>query len=115
MGVLAVDVDKELADLTHLLRGGRRTVDVAARPAAGVEDAAQQQFVVGFEVVGGEPGADLRKPAEREGSRNFGLVAAGADDAGIGTVAERQGQRIDQDRLAGAGFPGQRTKTGRKF
>ena len=112
MGVLTVDIDQELADLTQLLGGCRRTVDVAARAAAGIEHATQQQFVIGFEVVGCQPGDYLRQAADLEGGRHFGPVATGADDAGIGTIAQGQRQRVDQDRLAGPGFPGQCAKTG---
>ena len=115
VGMLTVDIDQELADLAHLLGGRRRTVDVAARAAAGVEYAAQDQFVPGVEVVGGQPGDYLRQPTDLEGRRHLGPLATGTHDAGIGAVAEGQRQRIDQDRLAGPGFPGQRAETGRKL
>ena len=111
VGVLAVDVDEELADFAQLLGGRRRTVDVAARAAAGIEDAPQDQFFIPVEIVGRQPFADRRQPGDVEGRRHLGPFAAGAHDTGVGALAERQRQRIDQDRLARPGFPGQRAET----
>ena len=115
MGMLTVDIDQELTNLSHLLGSRRRAVDITARTAAGIEHPAQDQLVLGSEVVGGQPGDYLRQPADLEGGCDLGPLATGAHDAGIGAVAERQRQRIDQDRLAGPGFPGQRAKTGGKL
>ena len=39
--------------------------------------------------------------------RPRGLLGAGAQQAGVGTVAERKAEGIQKDRLAGAGFPGE--------
>jgi hypothetical protein len=82
--VLTVDVDEPFSDFAQLLRSRRRTVDVGARTAAGINDAAQQQFVAGIEVVGGKPVADRGQRRDIEGRGDFRLVAAGADDAGVG-------------------------------
>lgn len=107
--------DEELADFAQLQGGCRRAVDIAARAAAGIEYATQDQFVLGFDIIGCQPGTDRRQRGDVEGRCNLGLVATGAHDAGIGALAQRQRQGIDEDRLAGPGFPSQGAKTGRKF
>jgi hypothetical protein len=63
VGVLAMDIDQPFADFAQLLNGGRRTVDVGARAATGIDDAAQQQFVVAVEIIGGQPVAHLGQAA----------------------------------------------------
>jgi hypothetical protein len=40
------------------------------------------------------------------------LLGAAAHRSGIGAFAQRQGQRIDQDGLAGTGLAGQRAEAG---
>ena len=105
----------EFTDLAQLLCSRWRAVDVATRAATGIEHAAQDQPIVGVEIVGGQPGADRRQCGDVERRRHFGLVASGTDDTGIGTLAKRQRKRIDEDRLAGTGLPGQRAETRRKL
>ena len=45
-----------------------------------------------------------------EFSRNFCPLATGTHHAGIGPFTQHQGQGVDQDRLAGAGFTGQHSE-----
>jgi len=47
-----------------------------------------------------------------EGRGDVGTRLARPHDAGVGACPERQGQRVDQDRLAGAGLTGKHRETG---
>ncbi len=109
MLVLAMDVDQTLAQLFDLLQRRRPAIHVRARPSTRFENATQQadsglvRQVVAVQplrhagqIVDGKLGADLR------------ARAALAHQAGIAALAQHQGQGIDQDRLAGAGLPGER-------
>jgi hypothetical protein len=99
VSMLAVDIDQPFADFAQLLNGGRRAVDVGARAAAGIDDAAQQQLVVSVEIVISQPVAYLGQAGDVESRRHLGLVAAGAHDAGIGrarpSASARASIRID--------------------
>ena len=52
----------------------------------------------------GQPGARGGQRGQIEFRRQFGAIAAGAHHAAVGAGARQQQQRIDQQRLAGAGF-----------
>jgi hypothetical protein len=110
--VLAVDVDQALAQLAQLADGGRAAVDPGAALALGVDTAAQQQrsFAVIVEAGLGQPGG--QRPWAVELGGDLGARRALAHHAGVGAVAERELQRVDQDGLAGARLAGQRGEAG---
>lgn len=102
MRVLAVDVDEHLAHFAQLRERRARAVDEGARAAVRVDDAPQHHRVVGVERVLVEPTRDA--VVRREFGADVGPAAAGAHDARVGALAERERERIDQDRFAGARF-----------
>ena len=106
--VLAMDLDQLVAELGQQADADRLVVDEGARAPVGAERAAQDQrrlarrcrarrearatgMAVGQVELGGDLGALGARPHQ----------AAGA------AVAEREPERIQQDRLAGAGFAGE--------
>ena len=100
-----MDVEQAVAEFAQLRGRGRAAVDPAAAAALQVDGAAQQQRVAGFEAAFVEPGGESRVGIE------FGAhvepLGAFAHRAGVGPVAQRQLQRVDQDGFARAGFTGQ--------
>ena len=108
--MLAVDVDEVLGGLAQLRDGRRAAVDPGAALALGVDRPAQQQApgIVGHRLskpASASHGAEARRSVEL--GADLGPRRALAHDAGIAAAAERQLQRIHQDRLAGAGLAGQ--------
>ena len=80
---------------------------------AGREDlAAKNDLVgVGVEAVGFEGGGEGFRIGVEESSDD-GAVAAVANDVGRRFFAEEQGEGVDEDGLASAGFAGQEVKAG---
>jgi hypothetical protein len=113
MGVLAVDVGQEIGGLAQLGQRRRHAVDVAARAAVRLDHAPQQAGIV-VEIVGLQP-ALQGLPAATRTRRRSRPSRPLRTAAGIGALAQRQGQRIDQDRLAGAGLAGQGAEAGGEF
>ncbi len=64
-------------------------------------------------LVARQPRVDRR--VGREGGRQVGAGPALAHDARIAALAEQQRQRVDQDRLAGAGLAGEDGEAGLEF
>ena len=88
-------------------------VDPCPALALGVDRAAHQQGVGGVETRFVEP---CRQAGRRvEFSADLGSRRAFADHPGITPAAKRKLQRIDQDRLARAGFTGQHRKAAIEF
>ena len=54
-------------------------------------------------------------PIEQEDTLHPGLPRPGPDHAAIGAASEEKDQRIHNDRLAGAGLPGQHVEAGRQL
>ncbi len=109
-GVLAVDVDQVLGDLAQLRHGGTAAVDPGPALALRVDRAAQQQGAVIVAGIGAEAGfvePGLQAGRTVEFGADLGPSCALAHHAGIAAAAQRELQRVDQDRLAGAGFAGQ--------
>ena len=69
-------------------------------------------MIVPGEIAGdARPRAGSPSPGWLRADREFGadrrLLGAGPHQPGLGAAAERQAQRVEQDRLAGAGLAGQ--------
>lgn len=113
MRVLAVDVDEHLAEFAQLRERRAGAVDEGTRTAVRVDHAAQHHAVLGVERVFVEPARDA--VVRREFGRDVGATAAGAHDARVCAFAEREGEGVDQDRFAGAGFAGKDGKAAVEF
>ncbi len=98
-------------ELLEHLHGGGLVVDEDAALAGG-EDFAAENDVVGFSVdaVGLEDGFRAGRGLEDTG--DHGLVGAVADHVGRGFAAHEEGERVDQDGLACAGFAGKEIEAG---
>ena len=108
MGVLTVDLDQALPQLTQLRQRHGGAVDKAARTAVGVDHPAQQAFVAVVQLVLLQPRARGRGVRQREAGADVGAGGSQAHHVAVGAVAEAQPQRIDGDGFAGAGFTGDR-------
>src|ERR1700741_333178 len=104
--VLAMDVDEVLARGLELRERRGVAVDEAARAAAAV-DAASQDHAAGIagETALLEPIDQGRLGIDFEFGRQLGALGAFAHQGGIAAAADQELDRVDQDRLAGAGFP----------
>jgi hypothetical protein len=116
--VLAVDLHEPLAELAQVgeRRGG--AVDEGPRAAVGADHAAQQALAGVVRVLHrllAQPGARGEGSFERELGADLGLRLPGAHEGGVGAVAQHQAERVDQDRLAGAGFAGEHREAGREL
>ncbi len=86
--------------------GGGLVVDEDAALAGGENFAAQDDFgAFGVDAVFFEDGFGAGRGLEDAG--DDGLVRAVADHFGRGFAAHEQGQRVDEDGFAGAGFAGE--------
>ena len=113
MGVLAVHVDQQFAQFTQLGERGRAAVDPGAAASARLDHAAQQYGVLGSDAGFVEPGCGRRVHAKL--GADFGARRAFAHHVGLGALAERELQGVDQDGLAGARLAGEHGVAGRKI
>ena len=112
--VLAVDLDRRRADVAEQRRRDRRGADERAAAAVGLERAADQQRLAGIALdpLLGEQakrGMIVGEP-DFGGDRRHGC--ARANQAAIGAKAQRQAERVEQDRLARAGLSGEHAEPG---
>ena len=110
--MLAVDVDELVGGLAKLRE--RRAAAVDPRPALALRVDRPAQDEQAFVVRSGVE-ASLGKPVRNAGRRvelggYFAAPSSLANDACVAAAAERQLQRVDEDRLAGAGLAGQYRK-----
>ena len=115
IGMLAVDVDQLPAEFAQGLRGRGDVVDVGAGTAVLADGAADKQFGLAFDIQRRQPLAERRVPLDHEDRGDVGLVGAAPDQPGVGARAQDQAQRVQQDRLAGPGLPGQDRHAGVKI
>jgi hypothetical protein len=112
--MLAVNFDQRRADGAQHLHRHRLIVEEGAGAAVGELDPAQDQLILGRDVVCGEDGAGRMVRGHVERSRDLALLRPLADEAGIAAPAERERKGIEQDRFTGAGFPGEHREARRK-
>ena len=106
--MLAVDIDEDVARLAQQLHGDRLAVEVGARAAIVAHDAAHEQLAVRAHRLLLEPLFQFpRRAAQIESAGDFRALGAVAHDLRAGAAAGEQLQRIDQDRFARAGLPGE--------
>ena len=108
--VLAVDLDQRLAELLEDLHADRLIVDEGARAPVGKLDAAQDQFVVGGDVVRLEQRARRMVAGDLEAGDHLALLDPLAHQRLVAARAERQRKGVEQNRLAGAGLAGEHGK-----
>ena len=113
--MLAMDFDERRAEAFQHLHADRRVVDEGAGAAVGKLHAAQDQFVLGGNIVGGQQRARRMARRHVECGRHLSLLGALAHQRGVAARAERQRKGIEQDRLAGAGLAGEHRQAGRKI
>ena len=109
---LAVDFDQRISQPAQQADADRLIVDEGARTAVGVEHAAQDNAVVAaVDPMLGHQGTRIVAGRNDEFGGDRGGVGAVAHQLGVGAEPERETERVEQDRLAGPGFPGQHAKT----
>jgi len=105
-----VDVDQQATQLAELARGRRTAVEPGG--AATADLPAQHQLRLGIEahlLQQGEGGGDVGDLEHALHQRPLGAVA---HLVGAGPGAEREGQGVDDQRLAAAGLPRQQVEAG---
>ena len=111
MFVLAVEIHKTFADVLQLRKRRGAAVDPRPAPALRIERAAEQDLAVRrAEIVRGEPCGDARGILGVEDGGELRPFRARPELAKLEPIAEEQSQAVEQDRLAGAGFPGEDRK-----
>ena len=113
--MLAVDFDQRAAQIAQQRGGTGLVVDEGAAATIGLHRAADQQRFAGFDldaIVGQQQRGAMTGGRRIEAGGNAGLRLPCPDQAAIGAGAERQPQRIEQDRLARAGFTGEDGQAG---
>ena len=113
--MLAVDFDERGAEALEHLHTDRLVVDEGAGAAVGKLHPAQDQLIAGRDVVRGEnrPHGMAGGDVERRG--HLPLLGAMAHQAGVTARTERERERIEQDRFAGAGFAGEHREAGHEI
>ncbi len=114
--VLAMHFDQEAGQLAELADGGRTAVDPRTRAAIGADHPAQLAMAaVLVQFVAAQPLQRRTGSRQLELGGQLGALAAVADHAAVGTGTGQQGQGIDHQRFAGAGFTGNNRHAGAKF
>ena len=113
VGVLALQIHQPGAELAQGLRRHRAIVDPCPGAAVPGDPAAQGALVpIRFDA---ERIAELFEPGQPvrgEGGGGLRPLGAGTDHFGARASAERQPERIDQDRLSGPGLSGEHGEAG---
>jgi len=109
---LALDLDEAVAELAQQPDARRLVIDKGAAAAVRTEQPAQYDCLA----LAVEPGLAQNRmrrvvAADREFGRYDGLMRSGPHQPGLRPLAEREAQRIEQDRLAGPGLAGQYAKS----
>ena len=102
MRVLAVNVDEPFSELAHLRNCHGRGVDPGARAAFGVNRTAQQHRVAFVKSCILKPAAGTRH--NRKLCADFSAQSSFANNARIASGPENKFKRVDENRLACAGF-----------
>ena len=107
MLVLAVDVHQQVAELAQLLYRHRAAVDERLRRLVGFDRAPQHALAVVEQFLRFQPARRGGGRFEFERGRDLGARATVTDDAGVGALAERERQGVNDDGFSGAGFAGE--------
>ncbi|EQD77883.1 Negative regulator of class I heat shock protein [mine drainage metagenome] len=112
MLVLAVDLQQMRGQFAQLRQRHRAAVDPRARTARGGQHAAQAAVPVIVQGLRVQPSARGGAGGEVEFGADLGAFRAAAHQCGVGARAAKQQQRVDQQRLAGAGLAGDHGQAG---
>jgi hypothetical protein len=104
---LAVDLDQRGAQFAQQPDRDRLVVDEGAAAAVGTDQPPQDQVALGVQPLGGGQGPCRMTGRQVEDRGHAGPRGALAHGERIGAGAEREAERVEQDRLAGAGLAGQ--------
>ena len=116
--MLAVHLDQMLREIAEQSGGSGLVVDEAAAAAVRLDDAAHDQRLAGVDVEAvvvqqrGDRAIGVRGVETRG---DDGLRRALPHQSAIGAVAQRQAERVEQDRLARPGLAGQHAKAIAEF
>ncbi len=109
--VLAVDLDQRGAEFLHDLHAHRLIVDKGARAPVRELYAAQNEFVLGRDIVGLKQRARRMSAPHFENRRHLALLDPLPHQRLVAAGAQSQGKGVEQNRLAGAGLAGEHGKT----
>ncbi len=104
VGVLAVDLNKKLAQLTQLGERHRRAVDKAAGAAVAADDAAQQALTAIFKLVLFQPALGSRGVFQGKAGAEIGACGVGANHVGFRAPAKAEPKGINGNGFTRAGF-----------
>ena len=110
--VLAVDFHQSRAECAQHLHAHRLIVDESAGAAVGELHPADDQLIIGAQVVFGQQPARRMVFGDIEGRDHLALLRPFAHQRRLAARAERERESVEQDRFAGAGLTGQRGKPG---
>ena len=115
--VLAVNLDQKRAKLALEAGGDRLIVDEGAAAAVGLDDAADDQRLARLpgEAVLVEQGEGRVAGGNLEGDADRRLPLPAAHQRALRAHAEREPQRIEQDRFAGPGLAGEHAEARPEF
>ena len=102
--MLSVDLHQQRGQVAQLRQGHRAAVDPGPRTAIGADDPAQLALLLVVQLVVGQPLACSLQLLQRKLGRKLGARGAVADHAAVGAQAGQEAQRVDHQRLAGAGL-----------
>ncbi len=118
VGVLTVEIDQHFADRLLLRERCLAAVDPRAALSLRIQHATQQQrvrVVIACETFVREPRRDVVAATDVEHRRELGARSTGSQLPRLEAVAEQESQRVEQDRLAGAGLAGQHREAALKL
>ena len=102
--LLTADIHEPCAEFAQRLYGNRPAVDPGLRPAVRADHPPQQAGRVVSQLVLLQPAAGGAAGGRFEGGQHLEAAGAGADGLRVTALPEGQGEGIDQDGFAGAGF-----------
>ena len=111
--VLPMDLNQRGAEELQGLHADGLIVDEGAGAAVRELHAAQDQFILGLDVVGRRQAAHRMGARQIEGGRHLALLGPVAHQRSVAAGAERQREGVEQDGFAHVGLAGQHRKTGR--
>ena len=112
--MLAVDFDADRGDVAQDRGRDRGRAGKGPAAAVGLERPSQQQRLarLALDAMFGQQSVDRMARRHLELGGHGGGFLAAAHQPGIGAGAERQAERVQQDRLAGAGLAGEHAEAG---
>ena len=92
-----MDIYEELPQISTVREGGRRPVDVGARPTLGGDGAAQDAVPRRLEITLGEPHLGAGVKTHIKAGCDIRARGAGADSPRVCAIADAEAQSIEHD------------------